>query len=487
VVRQRLASLGTIVTAALRVTSDGAIAFEFVLDAALDAGQVAALEADGVGAARLEPAATEPALEVAAAGGHERSSAGDAASGGVSPSHVVRVDLTRLGDLMRNVGDLVISRARLADVLGHIEQFIPSADWRAIQDHMIAADRQLRTLREGIMRVRLVPVAEIFRRMPFVVRDLARESGKRVRLELQGQSTEIDKFLVERLMDPVLHLVRNAISHGIETADERIAAGKSADGLIVLSASTAGEIVRIDVSDDGRGVDVEAVIARAKASGLPVPAGTPDAASLLSLLCAPGFSTREASDRASGRGVGMAVVQSAVDELSGSLRLDTTPGAGTRFTLELPVTLAITDALVVRVGGETFAVPQGGVREVLDTPVSALVQLEQNEMLPYRGSALPVVRLSRLFGLPDSALDHLHLFVIGAGGAALGIAVDRIIGHREVVVRSIDDALARVDGISGATDLGDGRVVLILDPAALARHTRERPDRVRRRATALVG
>src|SRR6185369_13500778 len=168
-----------------------------------------------------------------------------------------------------------------------VESRIPSGEWRAIQENAVAIDRQLRTLREGIMRVRLVPVGEIFRRMPFVVRDLARETGKRVRLDLQGQGTEIDKFLIERMMDPVLHLVRNAVSHGIETADERIAAGKRPEGTIVLSAVSAGDVVRIEIADDGRGVDATAVVARARAGGLPVPAGPPDAATLLSLICAP--------------------------------------------------------------------------------------------------------------------------------------------------------------------------------------------------------
>jgi two-component system chemotaxis sensor kinase CheA len=154
------------------------------------------------------------------------------------------------------------------------------------------------------------------------------------------------------------------------------------------------------------------------------------------------------------------------------------PGAGTRFVLELPVTLAIADALIARVGGETFAVPQGGVREVIEVPVTALLQVERNEMTAYRGVALPIVRLGRLFGLPDTTRDRVHVFVVGTGAAALGIAVDRVVAQREIVVRAIADRLVRVDGISGATDLGDGRVVLILDPAVLARQMRERPDRV---------
>jgi two-component system chemotaxis sensor kinase CheA len=473
-VRALLAGAGEILEAVPRVTADGAIAFEFTLAATPDEATLAAWRADGVAVERLaeaNPSASEPAAVEAAA------DADVPAAAPLAPSHFVRVDLARLDELMRNVGDLVISRAQLGDTLARVEAAIPAGEWRAIQENGIAIDRQLRTLREGIMRVRLVPVGEIFRRMPFVVRDLARETGKRVRMELQGQSTEIDKFLVERMMDPVLHLVRNAVSHGIETVEERVAAGKRPEGTIVLSAATAGDIVRIDIADDGRGVDPEVVFARARAAGLPVPAGTPDAATLLSLLCAPGFSTRDASDRTSGRGVGMSVVAAAVEQLSGTLRLETEMGTGTRFVIELPVTLAITDALVARVGVETFAVPQGSIREVIAVPQSALVQVERNEMTPHRGSALPIVRLSRLFGLADSAGDRLHVLVVGTGAAALGIAVDRIVGQREIVVRAIGDTLARVDGISGATDLGDGRVVLILDPAVLARQTRERPDR----------
>ena len=474
-VRERLAGAGEILGTVPRVTTEGSIAFDFEIAASLDEATLAAWRADGIDAERVVDAAPSPVESPQAVASDD---IGPSTAGVAASSHFVRVDLARLDDLMRNVGDLVISRARLADTLSRVEAQIPGGEWRAIQDNAIAVDRQLRTLREGIMRVRLVPVGEIFRRMPFVVRDLARETGKRVRMELQGQATEIDKFLIERMMDPVLHLVRNAVSHGIETVDERVAAGKGPEGTIVLSAATAGDIVRIDVADDGNGIDAEAVMARAQSAGLPMPQGVLDGTALLALLCAPGFSTRDESDRASGRGVGMGVVQAAVQELSGTLRLETEKGTGTRFVLELPVTLAITDALIAKVDGETFAVPQGSIREVIEVPVDALLQVEGNEMTPYRGAALPVVRLSRLFGLRDATRDRLHLFVIGSGAAAIGIAVDRIVGQREIVVRAIADALVRVDGISGATDLGDGHVVLILDPAVLARQMRERPDRV---------
>jgi two-component system chemotaxis sensor kinase CheA len=474
-IRQRLASAGEILSAAPRVTPDGAIAFDFAFTGRVDPATVAAWQRDGVQMAPADEGSAVPPSEIADPLPLETDSPASPAI--LAPSHVVRVDLTRLDELMRNVGDLVISRARLGETLGRVERRLAPGEWRSIQENVLAVDRQVRTLREGIMRVRLVPVSEIFRRMPFVVRDLAGETGKRVRLELKGQSTEIDKFLIERMMDPVLHLVRNAISHGIETADERIATGKRPEGTIVLSAVSAGDVVRIEIADDGRGVDAQAVIARARAVGLPVPAGPPDAATLLSLICAPGFSTRDQSDRASGRGVGMSVVKSAVDELSGAVYLESEPGVGTTFILDLPVTLAITDALIARAGGDTFAVPQGGVREVIEVATSAMLQVERNEMIAYRGGALPIVRLSQLFGISQTTSDRLHVFVVGSGSGALGIAVDRIIGQREIVVRTITDPLVRVAGIAGATDLGDGHVVLILDPAVLARQMRDRPTR----------
>src|SRR6185295_5522288 len=173
----------------------------------------------------------------------------------LSSGHYVRVDLARLDDLMRMIGDLVILRARLGDAIARVEKHLPSAEWRAIQENTSALERQLRDLRAGVMRVRLVPVGEIFRRVPFVVRDLARETGKRVSVDISGQATEIDKFLVERMLDPILHVVRNAVSHGLESVDERIAAGKPPDGTITLSAGASGEIVTIQIADDGRGID----------------------------------------------------------------------------------------------------------------------------------------------------------------------------------------------------------------------------------------
>jgi two-component system chemotaxis sensor kinase CheA len=461
-IRRRLTEVGTIIQAIPEVRPDGAIAFQFTLATpiAIDAIEVLKDLPLAVAAAdEATPIEVDPTSGPAASA--ERTTAAAPAA------HVVRVDLARLDELMRNVGDLVISRARLTDTLSRLEGYLPSSEWRAVHDNAVAIDRQLRTLREGIMRVRLVPIGEIFRRMPFVVRDLARESGKKITLDLQGQSTEIDKYLIERMMDPVLHLVRNAVSHGIEDPAVRIASGKRPEGTIRLAATTAGEIVTIEVADDGRGVDAAAVAARARAVGLPGPAGTPDAATLLALLCAPGFSTKDDADRASGRGVGMAVVKQTLEQLSGTMTLETEPGVGTRVLLQLPLTLAIADALIGRVGGESFAIPQSAVREVVEVASADVRLIEQNEIVPYRDGALPIVRLGRLFGIPSEPSNRFHAFVVGSGAAVVGLAVDRIVGQREIVVRAISDPLVRVDGVSGATDLGDGRVVLILDPAKL--------------------
>ena len=469
-VRKRLGEIGTIVEAAPHVLPDATISFQFTL---ITADGVNVVERLGGIPVSVE-AETPPAEPGAAAAEPAPAGAPNAAI-----SHVVRVDLARLDHLMQIVGDMVITRARLADSLSRAERHVPAAQWRAVQENALASDRQLRMLREGIMRVRMVPVGEIFRRMPLVVRDLARENGKRVKLELRGQATEIDKYLIERMMDPVLHLVRNAVSHGIEPPEVRIAHGKSPEGTITLSAAAVGDLVTLEVADDGYGVDEGAVVNKARQAGLSVPSGPLDAAAVLGLLCSPGFSTKEETDRASGRGVGMAVVKAMVEELTGTMTLDTDPGQGTRFILRLPVTLAITDALIGRVGTEAFAIPQGSVREVIEIAEADLRQLEENEIVPYRDGALPIIRLSRLFGIASTArTGRLHVFVLGHGSAAMGIAVDRIVGQREIVVRTLADSLVRVDGVSGATDLGDGRVVLILDPAALARLTNQRARRV---------
>jgi two-component system chemotaxis sensor kinase CheA len=474
-VRARLMQIGAVHSVTPKVVPGGGISFEFDVQTD-DAAQLAQWQDDGLTSVPLDAAA--PAAAATADADATLSAirpATDLALGGAT--NVVRVDLARLDDLMRLVGDMVVTRSRLEDTLRRVEKHVPFQEWRAMQDHSSRLERNLRDLREGVMRVRLVPVGEIFRRMPFVVRDLARDNGKRVHLQLTGQSTEIDKFLVERMMDPVLHLVRNAISHGIEPPDARVAAGKPVDGTIRLGAATAGETVIIEIADDGRGIDMALVTTRARALGLVPSEGVLDSRALLDVICSSGFSTREEADRVSGRGVGMAVVRDTVEGVGGVLTVESRPGRGTTFRMTLPLTLAITDAIIAHVGDQIFAVPQAAVREVIEVDATLLQAFEHNELMPYRGASLPMVRLSTLFSLSSTRRARYHALVVGTDQAAIGLVVDRIAGQREVVVKAITDALIRVDGVSGATELGDGRVVLILDVAALSR-TRRNQARV---------
>lgn len=468
VIRARLQEIGQLIHAAPRVMAHGGIAFEFLVSSSAEESAFAAWSDDGL-IYKLD----ETPAGIALTGSDEPEVAPHPASRSRASSQLVRVDLGRLDDLMRMVGELVISRSRLDDQVKHLEPVLDAPAWRPLQETSLAMERQLRDLREGVMRVRMVPIGEIFERMQFVVRDLAREYQKTVKLELRGQQTEIDKFLVERMMDPILHLVRNAVSHGLETASERIASGKRPEGRIALRASAAAEMVVIEIEDDGRGIDADQVATHARATGL-INADTElDNAAVLDLICAPGFSTRIEADRASGRGIGMNVVNNTILGLGGSLQLNTEAGRGTRFTIQLPLTLAIADALIVRVGDQRFAVQQTSVLEVMELDSSQVKVLENNDIVLYRGVALPLLRLARLFGIGEKAANTFHAFVIGSALNPVGIAVDRILGHREIVVRAISDPLLQVAGIAGATELGDGRVVLILDPTALARSARK--------------
>lgn len=464
-VRSRLRQVGEIVSASPMITAQGAVAFQFAVQGVLTDEQASAWQNDGM----ICTAVTTPVAIDAAAEG-----AGATGSGILSSGHFVRVDLARLDELMRMIGNLVILRSRMSDTVASSERRLPAAQFRALQDDAEAIERELRELREGVMRVRLVAVGEIFRRMPFVVRDLARDSGRSVNVAISGHDTKIDKFLVERMIDPVLHIVRNAVSHGIETPAERQAAGKPPAATLKLGAAASGETVVIEIADDGRGIDAARVRERAQQAGLPVAAGPIDNATLLELISAPGFSTRDESDRISGRGFGMNVVREALQELGGSMQLETTRGQGTRFTIELPLTLAITAAMLARVGDQVFAVPQAAVREVAEIDAAAIHALQGGEIVEFRGAPLPVVRLARILGCAEVPQDRFHAFIVGTGATAVGLIVDRIVGHREIVVRTTADPLIRVDAITGATDLGDGRAVLILDAAAIARQTRER-------------
>jgi two-component system chemotaxis sensor kinase CheA len=389
----------------------------------------------------------------------------------LAPSSVVRVDLGRLDDLMRTVGELVLSRARLE--IQFRRAALPSGLRREIEEVTQTMDRQLRTLREEVIRVRLVPVRDLFQRMRLVAREAAKEAAKDVELVLEGERTEVDKFVVERVADPLMHLVRNAVSHGLELPTARAAAGKPLRGRVSLRAAATGGTITIEVEDDGRGVDTEAVFAQATEAGLVPPNTRPDPAGVLDLICSPGFSTSKSVDLTSGRGVGMDVVRRAVEDLGGFLDLTSRAGKGAQFTLRLPLTLAIADVVTVKVGDQTYALPQAVVREIIEVEPREVTVLENNELVRHRGGVLPLLRLGDFFAAPrpTSAFPAL---VVGEGAHAVAMAADRALGLREVVVRPLADPLIQVPGVSGATELGDGRAVLILDIIGLTRHARSR-------------
>ena len=461
-VRSALQSAGELIEATPRMLPGG-VEFHFVV--ALPTGvepDVVAVE--GLSWAPLEPPA--PAEQPAGAA---------ITAAAPETRALVRVDLARLDELMRHVGELVISRSRLDDALRRATFGNAEEAWDTLRETNVAMERQLRALREGVTRVRLVPIHEAFARIKFAARDLARELGKMIAIDLQGDQTEIDKLVVDRILEPLLHLVRNAVSHGLETPKERAAAGKPAEGSLLLRAAAAGDRVVIEVRDDGRGIDLAVVTQRARAAGLLGAGEVVTEDTLLDILCAPGFSTRDAADRASGRGIGMAVVRSTVKELGGELTVHNNPGKGTRFQIELPLTLMIVEALLVSVGPHTMAAPMPAVREILQVDPGAITRFENNEVIAYRTGVLPLLSLREHFGLSAAPVRVHYVLVIGSEANALGLVVDRVIGSQEIVIRSVDDPLVAIPGISGAAELSDGRLVLILEPGALGRHAlRER-------------
>jgi two-component system chemotaxis sensor kinase CheA len=467
-VRERLAAIGEIIRATPIVLGKGSIMFEFVVGLRELPADPAGWTADGV-VFRMEQRRPQT-VPVQTAASEALASLDGAETLSLTPSHIVRVDLARLDELMRITGEMVIHRSRLEERIQPLSDAHPG-----LKEVNLALSRSLREMRAAITRVRMVPIAELFTRMPFVVRDLVRESGRKIGVVLLGEQTEVDKFLVERLKEPLLHLVRNAVSHGIESPAERQAAGKSAEAVITLQARSAGEFVIIQVRDDGRGIDAEAVLVRARVQGLAVPDRLTDQ-SLLEVLCAPGFSTRDQADLASGRGVGMAVVANTVRELGGVLTLKATLGQGTAFTLKLPLTLSITDAIIVEIGTQVCAVPQSAVDEIVQLPAGELRSIRQTEVVPYRQGLLPVVRLQGMFGAEAATGRELTLLVTSSDRGAVGLLVNRVRSQREIVVRPLADPLLRVRGISGATELGDGRPILILDPSALTQGVTRVPN-----------
>ncbi len=389
------------------------------------------------------------------------------------PPATLRVDMARMDTLMRLVGELIIAQNRLNEILAPWEQQTPEL-YDQLREPLRQMSRHLKQLRTAITSARLVPLREVFQRMPLAVREVARSTHKKAELRIEGADIEVDKVLADRLLDPLLHLVRNAITHGIEPPAERRRLGKPETGQVLLKAQRAGENIRITVRDDGRGLDLEKIAAKAHRLGLlPEPRPiTPQEA--LEFITRPGFSTREAADRGAGRGVGMDVVAAMVRAFRGQLSLETTPGQGTAFILQLPLTLTIIDVLLVEVNGQRYAVPRSEVTEVLEVTPEHIVHSPAGDMLPFRGRSLPVLSLRALFGQPPGETSRLFGLLVSAQQEPIILTLDHLVGLREVVAHPLNDPLVAVPGIAGATELGDGRAVLILNLAELLHYASRR-------------
>jgi two-component system, chemotaxis family, sensor kinase CheA len=480
-VRERLSKVVEIVkvvpqSVAVTAAAPGGLAFALILLADGDADGPLT-EAAGVEAEALTPVV----LEVAPADGADDPGGpadDELADGDSRQRGIVRVDVGRLDEALERLSALVVTQFRLARAAAELRG--KGTDVRALAQVIAENGRQLRDLRASIMRARMVSVAELLERVPLIVRALSRATGKEARIELATGRAELDKAVAERIFPAVVHLVRNAVDHGLETAAERVAAGKPPVGTISVSCfERSDNQLELLVADDGRGIDPAAVARRA---GVPVPAGN-DA--LLDLLTRPGFSTKTEVTTTSGRGMGMDVVKRiTVDELRGELALSTELGRGATFSLRLPLSITIIDAFSFLCGGETFVVPVAMVEEIQEVDLTQTVRGPDRrkaprggpdrrratravDMIQRRGEAVPILRLGDLFGLPEEAGGSRKAIVVRRNGDPFAFAVDKMVGQQEIVVRPLEDELVRIDGITGTTDLGDGRPTLVLDLAAL--------------------
>jgi len=395
-----------------------------------------------------------------------------------SLSDTVRVDIRKLDELMVLVGELATQRASLSRTAARLlADAATSAAGRDLAKIDKLLGRKLQQLQAGVLDVRMVPLRQVFERLSRVVRRLQRDHGKQVRLDFRGADTELDKLIVEELVDPLVHLVRNAFDHAIETPEQRLAAHKPAEGAIHICASQRGNHVVIEVSDDGRGMDAEAIRVRARAAGLAGEADEISDKEALALVLEAGLSTCSEVSETSGRGVGMDVVRSNLTALGGLVDLASEPGRGTTVTLTLPVTLAIVQALLVAVGEECFAIPLNAVIETLLVEESQIHRSEGHEILDLRGEALPLRRLASEFGI-CAGEQAAYVVVLGLGDARMGLLVDRLEGQQDAVIKPIQGPIQQVRGIAGATELGDRGAVLVIDVASLVE------DGVRRRDAA---
>ncbi|MEA9884231.1 chemotaxis protein CheA [Xanthomonas campestris pv. raphani] len=402
--------------------------------------------------------AAVPASQAPAAAGAKAAPKAAAKSGGAEAEQTVRVDTKRLDAIVNLIGELVLSRNRLKTLRTRLRD--EELD-RAVSTLDIATAR----LQTAVMRTRMQPVSKVFSRFPKVARDVARTLSKEVELELIGAETELDRNLVEALADPLVHLVRNAIDHGIESPALREATGKPRSGHVRLSAQQEGDYVSIEIQDDGAGIDPERLREIARNKGLidAEAAARLSTDECLHLIFMPGFSTKAEVTDISGRGVGMDVVQSRIRELSGQIQIQSELGRGSRFMIRVPLTLAILPTLLVQAGEAVYALPLARVVEVLHAPQTSLGWFDGRAVLDRRSHTLPLIDLRRWLGVPAEQPPLLTVVLLQAGETRFGLVVDQVRGREEVVIKPLPRALRGLPGYAGATLIGDGRMALILD------------------------
>ncbi len=389
-------------------------------------------------------------------------------------SSMVRVDFAKLDHLLNLVGELIVHRTKLNELARQIADLAPGAGPELLEAvHQVAGVST--QLQETIMDVRMLPIRHVFERFPRLVRDLAHQQGKQVELVLQGEDTRVDKAVIDEIGEPLVHLIRNAVDHGIEAPSVRVARGKPAAGTLLLSAAQESSQVVITLVDDGSGIDAAAVRRKALERGIVRSDEELSDREAIQLIFTEGFSTARTITDVSGRGVGLDVVVQSMERLNGLIEAETIPGAGTKFTLQLPLTLAIITVLMVEVAGAVYALPSGAVVESLRFPRSEVTRINGRDTLRVRDRLVPLLHLAELFGAEAAGGDSAYAVIVGRGEKRLGLTVDRLRGQQDVVIKALDPVVAEaVVGIAGATILGDGRVVLILDVASLFEGRRSR-------------
>lgn len=430
---------------------------------------------------RTQEKATAPA-EAAPVAATAAASKPKATGKSSAESSSLRVSTEKVDEIINLVGELVITQSMLEQTIGGLD----TEAHGALLEGLNQLQRNARDLQEAVMSVRMMPMDYAFNRFPRLVRDLSSKLGKEINLVTEGESTELDKGLIERIMDPMTHLVRNSLDHGIETPERRKAAGKPAAGTLTLAAQHQGGSILIDISDDGAGLNRERILAKARQNGLAVSDSMSDD-EVWQLIFAPGFSTAEAVTDVSGRGVGMDVVKRNIQELGGHVDIRSTFGQGTTIRIVLPLTLAIMDGMLIRVGEEVFIMPLGAIKESMQVQADQLKRVAQDKQLVYvRGEYLPLVEMHRVFDIDNAQSDVLRgiVMVIESEGRYFTLLVDELLGQRQVVVKNLETNYRKVVGISAATILGDGSVALILDVVALSRAGRQSETQVQRAALA---